>query len=78
MFPKDPKVVCGRGLFSALDVLKRAKQRLKKKKKKDMPKETIKPGNVEENPTFFLYRLSERGTVFSLKKLFLSGLGAIT
>jgi len=46
-----PKVVCGRGLFSALDVLKRAKQRLKKKK--DMPKATIKPGNVEENPTFF-------------------------
>ena len=56
--------VVPRAFFQLLTSSNRAKQRLKKN---DMPKAT-KPGNVEEHPTFFVYRLSKRGNIFPLKK----------
>ena len=69
-------VVASFSAQEALEVL-RGQNMAKQNTKHEGHAKATKPTNVEKNPTFFLNRLSKKGTLVLLKKLFLWGLGAV-
>ena len=69
-------VVASFSAQEALEVL-RGRNMAKQNTKREGHAKATKPTNVEKNPTFFLNRLSKKGTLVLLKKLFLWGLGAV-